>query len=397
MSLQLLFKALLRRKVVTLLLLLQLALTLALLANSLLLASQTRDKLNEPTGLDLPHILQVQLKPTTKDLRAQPLLTDLLERQLAAVRTLSGVKAVAYANQGPILQGGNQGNLFDPDDPDRTNVPSIPAYYVSADFFAALGLKLLEGQLPQAPVAVDGRVRSPLVLTRSLAEKLFPNRSAVGLMTNHASVAAIVEDFYGHKMATDQWYNRIQVAPLLGVDWGYALLINTDTGATERIRQQLPDVLREVDANIEIFYVRSLQEQHQRLYRDEFGLATLLVILSGLMLLVAMVSSYSNAHFNALQQQQDIGIKRALGASKGMIFIELLCETWLTTALGALFGLVCAFALNQQLATVISMPPLQLWLPLYTTVVLMCCVTLATWYPARIATQVAPATATKTM
>jgi len=397
MSLQLLFKALLRRKVVTLLLLLQLALTLALLANSLLLASQTRAKLNEPTGLDLPHILQVQLKPTTNDLRAQPLLTDLLERQLAAVRTLTGVKAVAYANQGPILQGGNQGNLFDPNDPDRTNVPAIPAYHVSPDFFAALGLKLLEGQLPQTPVAVDGRVRSPLVLTRSLAEKLFPNRSAVGLMTNHASVAAVVEDFFGHKMATEQWYNRIQVAPLLGVDWGYALLINTDTGATERIRQQLPDVLREVDANIEIFYVRSLQEQHQRLYRDEFGLATLLAILTGLMLLVAMVSSYSNAHFNALQQQQDIGIKRALGASKNLIFIELLCENWLTTALGVLLGLLCAFALNQQLATVISMPPLQLWLPLCTTIVLICCVTLATWYPARIATQVAPATATKTM
>lgn len=56
MSLHLLLKSLLRRKVVTFLLLVQLALTLALLVNSLLLASQTRDKLNEPTGLDLPHI-----------------------------------------------------------------------------------------------------------------------------------------------------------------------------------------------------------------------------------------------------------------------------------------------------------------------------------------------------
>lgn len=145
MSLHLLLKSLLRRKVVTLLLLVQLALTLALLVNSLLLAGQTRDKLNEPTGLDLPHILHVQLKPTTTDLRAQPLLGDLLERQLAAVRTLPGVKAVAYANQGPVRQGGNQGNLYDPNDEARTNVPSIPAYIVSPDFFAALGLKLLEG------------------------------------------------------------------------------------------------------------------------------------------------------------------------------------------------------------------------------------------------------------
>lgn len=397
MSLHLLLKSLLRRKVVTLLLLVQLALTLALLVNSLLLAGQTRDKLNEPTGLDLPHILQVQLKPTTTDLRSQPLLTDLLERQLATVRTLPGVKAVAYANQGPVLQGGTQGNLYDPDDQARTNVPSIPAYTVSPDFFAALGLKLLEGQLPQTAVPLDGNARSPMVLTRSLAEKIFPKRSAVGLETNYAPVAAVVEDFFGHSMATHVMYNRIQVAPLLGVDWGYALLINTEPSATENIRQQLPDLLRQVDANIEVFYVRTLQEQHQRLYSNEFGLATLLGILSGLMLLVAMVSSYSNAHFHALKQQQEIGIKRALGASKQLIFLELLSENWLTTTLGALLGVAAALALNKMLASVISLNALSWWLPLLVTLVLLVCVTVATWYPARIATSVSPATATKTL
>lgn len=397
MSLHLLLKSLLRRKVVTLLLLVQLALTLALLVNSLLLASQTRDKLNEPTGLDLPHILQVQLKPTTTDLRAQPLLGDLLERQLAAVRTLPGVKAVAYANQGPVLQGGNQGNLYDPNDEARTNVPSIPAYTVSPDFFAALGLTLLEGQLPQTAVPLDGDARSPMVLTRSLAAKVFPNRSAVGLETSYAPVAAVVEDFFGHLMATDMMYNRIQVAPLLGVDWGYALLINAEPSATENIRQQLPELLRKVDANIEIFYVRTLEEQHQRLYRNEFGLATLLGILSGLMLLVAMVSSYSNAHFHALKQQQEIGIKRALGASKQLIFLELLSENWFTTALGALLGVAAALALNKALASVISLGALSWWLPLLVSLVLLVCVTVATWYPARIATSVSPATATKTL
>jgi len=397
MSLHLLLKSLLRRKVVTLLLLVQLALTLALLVNSLLLAGQTRDKLNEPTGLDLPHILQVQLKPTTTDLRAQPLLGDLLERQLAAVRTLPGVKAAAYANQGPVLQGGTQGNLYDTNDEDRTNVPSIASYMVSPDFFAALGLTLLEGQLPQTPVAVDGEVQSPLVLTRSLAEKISPKRSAVGLATNSGPVAAVVDDFFGHSMATHRMYNRIQVAPLLGVDWGYALLINTEPSATENIRQQLPELLRKVDANIEIFYVRTLKEQHQRLYRNEFGLATLLGILSGLMLLVAMVSSYSNAHFHALKQQQEIGIKRALGASKQLIFLELLSENWLTTALGALLGVVAALALNKALASVISLNALSWWLPLLVSLVLLVCVTVATWYPARIATSVSPATATKTL
>ena len=397
MSLHLLVKSLLRRKVVTLLLFLQLAMTLALLLNSLLLADQTRQQLAEPTGLDLPHVLQVQLKPTTPQLRAYPLLGDLLERQMQAIRAIAGVEAVAYSNQGPVREGGNNGNLFDPEAEERTNVPTIPFYMVSPDFFKVLGFTPQAGEFPTLALPVDGETAPALVLTRSLAEKIFPDRVAAGLNTNRAVVAAVVDDFYGQRRATHPMYNAMQVAQLYSVDWGYALLIKTTAGSTELVRQQLPALLQQVDSNIEVFYIRTLQEQHQRMYRNEFGLATLLTLLSALMLLVTMVSSYSHAHFHALKQQQEIGIKRALGASKQTIFLELFCETWLTTALGAALGLLAAFGLNQLLAQVISIPALDLWYPLVATLVLLLCVTLATWYPARIATQVSPATATKTL
>jgi putative ABC transport system permease protein len=397
MSLNLMMKSLLRRKVVTMLLIVQLTMTLALLMNSLLLAEQTHTKLNSPTGLDLTQTLHVALKPTTTDLRAYPLLGDLLERQLAAVRTLSGVQAVAYTNQAPLRRGGNQGNIYDPEAEERTNLPDIPMYVVSPDFFEALDLKLVEGELPTTPIEADGRSTSPVVLTRSLAEKLFPGRSAIGLRTSRAPVAAVVEDFFGHSEVEPFTYNLMHVAPLWSVDWGYGLIIRTSTSTTEQIRQQLPEVLRRVEPNIEIFYVRTLEEQHHLLYRNEFGLATLLGILSGLMLLVAMVSSYSNAHFHALKQQQEIGIKRALGASKQLILLELLCENWLTTAVGAVLGVFCALALNKVLSGVISLQALNWWLPLLCSAVLLVCVTVATWYPARIATAVSPATATKTL
>lgn len=397
MSLNLMMKSLLRRKVVTMLLIVQLAMTLALLMNSLILADQTHTKLNSPTGLDLTQTLHVALKPTTTDLRAYPLLGDLLERQLAAVRTLSGVQAVAYTNQAPLRRGGNQGNVYDPEAEERTNLPNIPMYVVSPDFFVALDLKLVEGELPTTPIEADGRTTSPVVLTRSLAEKLFPGRSAIGLQTSRAPVAAVVEDFFGHTEVEPHTYNLMHVAPLWSVDWGYGLLIRTNASSIEQIRQQLPEVLRRVEPNIEIFYVRTLEEQYHLLYRNEFGLATLLTLLSALMLLVTMVSSYSHAHFHVLKQQQEIGIKRALGASQRTILVELFCETWLTTLLGAALGLLAAQGGNQLLAQVISIPALNLWYPLVATLVLLLCVTLATWYPARIATQVSPATATKTL
>ncbi|MFP3458440.1 hypothetical protein R0J89_19520, partial [Psychrobacter sp. SIMBA_152] len=81
------------------------------------------------------------------------------------------------------------------------------------------------------------------------------------------------------------------------VDWGYTLLLRTSPGQTSAVRQQLTSVLQQVEHNIEIFHIRSFAEQQQQLYRNEYGLATLLTILSALMLVVTMISSYSSTHF----------------------------------------------------------------------------------------------------
>lgn len=397
MSLFLMLKSLKRRKVVTGLLLLQLAMTLALLLNAVMLASQTHASLHEPTGLDLDNILQIQLKPTVPELRKYPGLSDLLERQLAGVRSVPGVVAVAYSNQGPLLQGGNNGNVFKVGEQERTNLSSVPMYFVSADFFRVLGLTVQNGELPVSLTSLDGPVQSPVVLTQQLAEHLFAKENPVGQAVNRGPVAAVVSNFYGQRSAEHVFYNSVQVAPLYGVDWGYSLLVRVDAGQADAVRQQLNKVLSDVDSNIEIFYVRSLAEQHHRLYRTEFGLAVLLTILAGLMLLVTMISSYSNAHFHALKSQQEIGIKRALGANRQAILLELLAEGWLCTLIGTGAGVIVAFMLNKLLANVIVIPAIPLWLPLLATGVLILCVTLATWYPATIATRVSPATATKTL
>lgn len=396
-SLHLIFKSMLRRKVVSGLLLVQLALTLALLSNSSLLALQTWDQPRQPTNLDLDNILYVSLKPTSKNLQEYPAFADLLERQLAAVRQMPDVAAVSFTNQSPLMTGGSNGNVNDENDRERSNTQNVPQYTVSPEFLQVLQLDVLEGEIPQQIQPWDGSAVIPVVLTKSLAERVFPGKSAIGQLTNSGPVAAVIEDFYGQRNAERVMYNRLQIAQIYGVAWGYGLILRVTPGQAEQVRSQLPDVLKAVDTNIEIFSVRTMDEQLHRMFRNEFGLATLLAVLSGLMLLVSMISSYSNAHFNALKRQQEIGIKRALGASKQGILLEMLTENWLTTAAGAVLGLTAAVGLNQLLALVISIPALPVWLPLTTLLMLMCCVTLATWYPATIATRVSPATATKTL
>ncbi len=397
MSFKLLIKSLLRRKVVTVLLFLQLAMTLGLLVNSVLLARQAHDLLDVETGMPLDEVITIRMKPTVAAQRQQPAVQDFIERQIAAVRQVSGVVEVAVSNQSPLEFGGSNGNVFDVEHEQTTNVPMVPTNYVNADYLKVLNGKVLQGEWPMMPNEFPSTVDNGVVITESLARKLFGEKSAIGQKTNRSWVAAVVSDFHGQRYATALNYNLMHVTPLPTADWGYVMLVRVKPELLASLMQQVPKVIRSADANVDIFEVQSLRDKHNELYANERGLATLLTVLAVLMLVVAMVSSYSNAFFHAQKMQQEIGIKRALGASKHLIFMELLNENWLTTAFGCLLGVCCAVGLNQALASVISIPAVPLWLPLSAMLVLMGCVTVATWYPARIATLVSPATATKTL
>lgn len=397
MSFKLIFKSLMRRKVVTTLLFLQLALTLGLLVNSVLLARQAHDMLDVATGMPLDEVITIQMKPTTAADRVQPAFQAFIERQIAAIRQVNGVESVAISNQAPLEFGGSNGNFFDVEHEDTSNVETVPNNIVSADFLTVLGVEVIAGDLPATPANFDPNVGTGAVITQSLATKVFGDQPAIGKMSNRGRIAAVVADFHGQRSAGNLNYNATFFMPLSTADWGYVMLVRVKPELLQVLMQRLPEVLKTVEPNVEIYTVQSLRDKHNELYANESGLATLLTVLAVLMLVVAMVSSYSNAFFHAQKMQQEIGIKRVLGASKQLIFIELLSENWLTTGIGCLLGMLCAVGLNQALALVISIPVISLWLPMIAMLVLLGCVTVATWYPARLATLVSPATATKTL
>ncbi|WP_337879678.1 ABC transporter permease [Rheinheimera sp.] len=393
MSVHLIIKSLLRRKVVTALLLLQLAVTLGLVVNSLLLAGAARQLVEQPTGLELEQLLTVWVKPTSAAMRTQPALSEVITRQLAAVRAMPGVEAAEAVNQIPLRQGGSNRNVFETDRQDETDVDSVPYYNTGAQIFQVLGSKLVAGRLL---TELDLNTTN-VVLTDKLAKQLFAEQNPIGKSTNNGTVVGVISDFYSQRYASDPFYGLIQHSFMDRVERGYQFMVRVAPGQSETIRSQLTDVIRSAEPEVDIGTVMRMNENRDDVFRSEIGLATLLAILSGLMLLVAMISAYSHAHFHALQMQQEVGIKRALGASKARVLLDVLSESWLTTAIGAGFGILVCYGLNISLAKVISIPAVPLWLPLLATVLLLVCVTLATWYPARIATRISPATATKTL
>ncbi|GHG61799.1 ABC transporter permease [Alishewanella longhuensis] len=393
MSFTLLIRSLLRRKVITALLLVQLALTLALIANSAVLAWQARQLANQPTGLTLSNLLRVPMKPTLPELRSQPVLGDLMARQLSAIRAVPGVVSASWMNQTPLLFGGMNGNIFVIDKQDTTNIGMVPYQLGSVSMRETLDLTLLQGRWLEE-TDVDTEV---IVISEQLAKQLFADGDVLGQHTSAGRVIGVVSDMLTQRYADHQNYAIYLPWNMPSADYGYQLVVKTAPGQLDRVREQLPAVLKAVELEVDIGTLQSFAELHRTLFRSETGLATLLAVLSGLMLLVAMISAYSHALFHGVQQQKEIGIKRALGASRPRIMLEVLSESWLTTLTGASVGIVLALALQQQLAKVLSMPALPWSLLLVSLLLLLLCVSIATWYPARLATRVSPATATKTL
>ncbi|MDX1677972.1 FtsX-like permease family protein [Arsukibacterium sp.] len=394
MSITLLFKSLLQRKVITALLLVQLTLTLALVSNSVLLSQQAYTLSNQPTGLQLDTTLAIELKPTDDNLIVHPALGELIQRQLAALRQIAGVRYAAFSNQTPLMFGGMNGDLSVEGKAETTSIDAVPYNFAEADLFNTLQMTLLHGRW----LSAEDKNTDNVVLTEKLATTLFgESHLALGQQTTAGPVVGVVADMMYQRFASDQYYGLFFNRDLSRADYGYRLLLQVEPQAVDAVRQQISSSLRQVEPEIDIRQIVSLRQLHREVFQQERGLAILLSVLSALMLIVAMISAYSHALFHGVQQQNEIGVKRALGASKQRILMEVLSESWLTTTIGAVLGLLASYLLQQQLATVISLPALPLWLPVAAAVTLLLFVTAATWYPAAIATRVSPATATKAL
>lgn len=393
MSFTFMLKSLLRRKVITLLLLVQLGITLALVVNSIILAQQAHQLANQPTGLDLDNTLNIQLRLTDRALAQQPLLNDLIERQLHSIRQLPGVIAAAYANQPPLQQGGTNGNVYVEGHEERTNLNNVPFHLTGEQIAEALSLQLKKGRLLTASDKDTGNI----IITESLATALFGDTDPLGQQTSTGTVVGVVADILSQRYADNMYHALFVNMSLFSGSDSYHIQVRTAAGQHDTVRRQLADLLRKVEPETDIQNISSLRMIRDKLYQSERGFAILLSVLSAMMLLVAMISAYSHALFHGLKQQNEIGIKRALGASKHRILLDVLSESWLTTVTGACIGILLSYLLQQQLAKVLSVPALPWWLPVAASLLLLCCVTVATWYPAKLATRVSPATATKTL
>lgn len=393
--------ALMRHKTSSVLVIIQIGVTLAIVVNATFIIKQRIDKTNRPTGMDVDNIIVAEVRGIEDDYDA---VASIL-RDLHAIRSMAGIRSATTTNSVPL--GGSGGRTGLRTVPDQAAVP-VPtgSFTMTETALETLGTSLVAGRnfYPEEIVHyVPGKTGTPAVIlvTKALADKLYPDGDALGKPAYWGSMeSSTIIGIIGHMQSawvdwddTDQLYIR----PGMAAYTTHRYLIRTQPGEVDRLLPLVEEKLVELDSNRVIKYVRSHRDIVDRSYQVDTlmvrTLVTVIVILVGLTSLVIL----GLVSYHVVQRTRQIGTRRALGATRADILRYFLTENWIITTAGALLGSVLTVAISYAMETSFELPRLDMNYLLVSILLLWCISQFAAWFPARRAATVSPAIATRSV
>ena len=142
---------------------------------------------------------------------------------------------------------------------------------------------------------------------------------------------------------------------------------------------------------------KTVEDLRLEYYRQDRSMVWLLIAVCVALLVVTALGIVGLASFWVQQRTKQIGVRRALGATRGQILRYFQMENFLLATIGIVFGMLMAFGINQLLMGKYELPRLPaIYLPVG-AVVLWLLGQLSVLGPARRAAAVPPAVATRSV
>jgi putative ABC transport system permease protein len=389
---------------------LQVALTLAVVCNALFVIEHRLQRLSRDTGIAESELMVVNNKWVAP-------AAELPARQAADVamlRALPGV-ADAYATNAFPLHGGSwqSGVRLDPNSVHFvTDEASI--YFVDDHALNTLGVKVTEGRnfrpdeigaLPE-----NGTPDTPsIIITRALARRAFPDGNALGKAfyignrdAHPSTIVGIVEHVQTPQINSSDdiyWEDSIFVPMHLTGNAAF-FVVRAQPGRLPALLHSVPEALKALSARRVIprpHGVMPFTEVRDIAYRSDRGLAWMLGGICLTLLVVTAAGIVGLTSFWVGQRRRQIGIRRALGATRRDILVYFLTENGLISAAGALAGVVLAFVLNAWMMRAFETSRLSLLYVGCGMLILLLLGQLSVLSPARRASRVPPVEATRTI
>ena len=403
MEIRPILSALMRSKVSMILIGLQVALTLAIVTNSLFIIGQRLERMDRPSGMNETDTFTISSTGFGEGFDAA--LTEQADVDL--IRQLPGVAAVTPTNTTPLSNGGwSTGIQLLPNQ--KTSTTSSAFYFVDQNGIDAFGLKLIAGRNFEpgeiSLVSFNDKLKpAQMIVTQALALKLFPGGDALGkqVYTDNdvppTTIIGIVEKMQQPWVDADT-IEYSSLMPFL-MPYGNATryLVRAEPGRRDEVMKSVSDAMIASNPSRVVGTTAPLEATRKEAYSGDRAMAIILVTVITLLLAITALGIVGMASFWVAQRTKQIGTRRALGATRGDILRYFQTENFVITTLGLIVGGILAYALSLYLMQNFQSPRLPWFYVPVGFVVLWLLGQIAVLGPALRASRVPPAVATRSV
>ncbi|MEX1267091.1 MAG: FtsX-like permease family protein [Woeseia sp.] len=395
------WRALTRNKAGYILIALQIAVTMAIIVNAIAIIQERSRLMARPSGVDEENLFYLANVTFKKDTN----IPAMVDEDLANLRAMPGVVDAIFTNSVPLRNGGwSMGLATEPGE--GTESSGVAVYFVDEHGIDTFGVKLVAGRnfLPEEVDWNDpesSRWPPTGIITRAMADTLFPDEGdgVVGKTVyinddNPVQIIGILERLQAPWNGWDGVERSMFVPLKREMSYG-RYVIRTEPGQRDRVIPAVEKMLADSNRDRIIKDTRTMTETRIRSYLGDAALVKLLSFIVIVLTVITGLGIVGLASFSVSRRTRQIGTRRALGATRGAILRYFMLENFLISSIGIALGGILAVALNMWMVETFELTRIAWYLIPLAMVMLWIVGQLAVAGPARRASMVPPAVATR--
>jgi putative ABC transport system permease protein len=394
-----------RHRMAAALIVLEIALTCAIVCNAVFLIRERLARMDRPSGIAEEEVVRIQLTGIGTDADAEALTAE----DLRALQAIPGVKHAAVTNILPY--GGSSWNSSISTKPDDAESPVNAAMWMgSEDLIEALGVKLVAGRdfTPEEYVDYDD-VRAErakfgsIIITQGVADTLFPGENPIGKTIYPSEDPLTVVGVVDHIARPNSWggENSARWAMFFPVEVPFTIgsnyVLRTEPSRRQEVLAAAVAAIEKVSPNRIILDRQTYGEVRAEYFKEDRSMAWLLVGVCIALLIITALGIVGLASFWVQQRTRQIGVRRALGATRGQILQYFQTENFILATFGIILGMGLAYAINLWLMDKYGVARLPAEFLPFGAILLWFLGQVAVLGPALRASAVPPAVATRTV
>ena len=344
----------------------QVALSLLLLIGAGLFLRSLKNLSNLGTGFPAERLVGFNIDPSLNGYTPQQ-LNGFYQQLTNNLGALPGVKSVAVASmrimENDEWDSGMTAEGYSPTKPD--DHPQAYMNQVGPGYFATLGVPIVAGRdfrltdnrVIKRADATDDFDTTPttVIINEKFAQKFFAGRNPVGMHLGFGTdpgthtdmeIIGVVKDIKYTNLRDEipiQAYVPYMNSPYLG---GMTIYVRT-AGEPNQLMSSVRAKMRELDANVPIYAMRTMDEQISNSLVTERMIASLSTVFGFLATMLAIIGLYGVMSYSVAQRTREIGIRMALGAEQGKVIGMVMREVVTLIAIGVGVGVPAALALTR--------------------------------------------------